>query len=1031
MINYFIRHPTLANMVMLGFILLGLIALPSIKRETFPEFSLDTVIATVVYPGASPSEVEESICLRMEDAVDGLGDIDETICDAQESVATLNIKLIEGSDVSRALVDVQTQINAIKDFPTQIEPPIVQELGWAEPVVDIAIAANSSLPHLKAYAENLKQRLKIDAGVALVDVTGFSDHQLRIELNPFELRRMGLTASQVADQVRKQNIKLPAGTIELSDKNLLIRFDDQRITPNDLSNLVIAADSLGGVIRLKDVAKITDRFEIDEERIFFDGKPSAILKVKKNKRDDALRIMERVQAFIDMEKQRVPNGITLTLTNDISSIVQDRLQMMTKNGWQGILLVFFAMWLFFSLRYSFWVSAGLPVAFMGGFFLMGYFGVSINLMSLIGLLMAIGIMMDDAIVIAESIAAHIDRGLPPAEATVQGVKKVAPGVFSSYLTTVCIFGSLLTLDGQMGAVLSVVPLVLIIVLSVSLIEAFLILPNHLCHSLQNARQDKPPHKYKQAFIDRFEQFKEGVLVRGVTAAVKWRYASLGIVLGLFLVSIALLSGGIVKFVPFPELDGDIAEARIIMPPGTTLKQTEALVEEIVAKAQVISNELTKENNEQESLIHHITEQYNYNMDAGESGPHVATIRLDLLSGETRKTLINDFLNAWRTTVGEKADPLSLVFTQPSMGPAGRDIEIRIQGGELNQLKSASVELQQYLREFDGVNGILDDMRLGKEELIVKLRPGAESFGVNGMIIADQLRTAYFGTITDEIQVGPENIEVEVRIEKSKISHIPELENFAITLTNGSHIPLSSIAEITPDRSFVRIQRIDGLRSVTVMAEVDNQRANASEVVNSVSQKFLPELQQRYPDLRFNFDGASKETAKTSASMIKGFLVGIFGVFFILSFQFKSYLQPVIVMSAIPMALIGVIWGHFLLGHSLSMPSILGFISLAGIVVNDSILLVQYIRLNVQDGIPVHEAVIAASRERFRAVFITSLTTAMGLLPLLLETSLQAQVVKPIVISIVFGVFSSTLLVLFIIPCAYAVYADYREFKLHH
>ncbi len=1028
MISYFIRHPTLANLVMLSLLLFGAITLPTIKRETFPEFSLDVITASVVYPGASPAEVEQSICLRMEDAVDGLGDIEETICDAQEGIATLKLTLVDGADVSRTLVDVQTQINAIKDFPQQIEPPIVQELGWAEPVVDIAIAADASLPHLKAYAEQLKQDLKIRAGVAMVEVTGFSDHQLRIELDPLELRRLGLTAAQLADQVRQQNIKLPAGNIELKDKNMLIRFDDQRVSVRELQSMVVVATASGAVTRLGDIAKISDRFELDEERIYFDNKPAAILKVQKNKNEDALLIMEKVVNFIEQERKRLPDGMSLTLTNDISSIVDDRLQMMLKNGWQGIVLVFIAMWLFFSLRYSFWVSAGLPVAFMGGLFLMSQFAVSINLMSLVGLLMAIGILMDDAIVISESIAAHMGREKSIEKAVVEGVKKVAPGVISSFLTTICIFGALLALDGQMGAVLQVVPLVLIMVLSVSLIEAFLILPNHLYHSLGHASHDQPPHKIKAAFITSFERFRNHSLVNAVTVAVRWRYATVGGVLGLFLLSIAMLSGGVLKFEPFPELDGDIAEARIIMPPGTPLAETAALAELIEQQAIQLGADYTRQYREPQALVQHTTRQYNYNADAAEKGPHVATVRVDLLSAETRNTAINDFINQWREAVGEQASPLAMVFTQPAMGPAGRDVEIRILGGNLQSLKAASVEVQQYLAAFSGVNSILDDTRPGKEEIVIKLHPGAESFGINGSLVAEQLRAAYFGTIADEIQLGKENIEVEVRLDKSKINDIQAFENFAITLNDNVHIPLSSVADIQSARNFVRVQRIDGLPAVTVTAEVDRRLANASEVVSSVGSKLVPRLLQQYPGIRIDFDGASKETAKTSSSMIRGFLLGIFGVFFILSFQFKSYLQPLIVMAAIPLSLIGVIWGHLLLGYSLSMPSILGFTSLAGIVVNDSILLVQYIKLHLKQGDEMLSAVVSASRERFRAVFITSLTTAVGLLPLLLETSLQAQVVKPIVISIVFGVFSSTLLVLFIVPCAYAIYGDFRELE---
>ncbi|WP_192022800.1 efflux RND transporter permease subunit [Shewanella sp. WPAGA9] len=1030
MINFFTRHPTIANLMMLAFFVVGLSSIGKIKRETFPEFSPPYIIASVVYPGASPAEVEESLCLRMEDAIDGLSDIEETKCDAQEGFASLTVKLTGDADMGRSLVDIQTEINAIKDFPSQIDPPTVKELDWAEPVVDIAIAADASLPHLKSYAEDLKRRLKIDAGVNLVTVSGFSDHQIRVELNEADIRRLGLTVAEVADKVGRQNVQMPAGSVELSDKNLLIRFDERQITPENLGKIIVSSNPEGGVVRLRDIAKIEDLFELEEEHTIFNGKAAAVLKVQKNKADDALRIKERVTEFVAQEQLVAPDGVTLTLTNDMSSLLQDRLSMLLKNGWQGIILVFFSMWLFFSLRYSFWVSAGLPVAFMGGLFLMWVFGVSINIMSLVGLLMAIGIMMDDAIVIAESVAAHVEKGLPINDAVTKGVKRVAPGVFSSFLTTVFIFGSLLWLDGQMGDVLSVVPLVLIMVLSVSLIEAFLILPNHLSHSLKSNKQEKPPLKFKRVFLEKFEHFRNNNLVEAVTFVVKWRYASLGATLGLLFVSIALVAGGAVKFVGFPELDGDIAEARIILPPGSTLDQTKQVVEKLVASANKVGDRYTKENQEDSNLIRYITEQYNMNADAGESGPHVATVRLDLLSAETRESLIDDFIRDWRLESGDIAEPLSIVFKQPSMGPAGRDVEVRLQHDDLELLKMASVDLQSYLSQFSGVNGILDDMRPGKEEVLVKLRDGAENFGVDGEMIASQLRAAYFGQTADDVQAGPENIEIQVRLNKQQAGNLQALANFPIMLSDGSQLPLNAVATLNYERSYVRIQRIESQRTVTVMADIDNAKANGSEIVSKVRNEYANELREKYPGLRVDYEGAAKETAKTGASFMQGFIIGLFGLFAILSFQFRSYLEPFVVMLAIPLALIGVFWGHLLTGHSLSMPSILGFVSLAGIVVNDSILLVQYIRHHVDIGDDIQEAVVKASRDRFRAVFLTSLTTAAGLLPLLMETSLQAQVVKPIVISIVFGIFTSTLLVLFIIPSAYAVLADFNLVHKH-
>ncbi|MGF1722101.1 efflux RND transporter permease subunit [Vibrio kyushuensis] len=1030
MIRFFSRHPTAANLLMLALLILGISTLTTIKRETFPEFTPPYIMAAVVYPGASPQEVEESICVRMEDAVDGLANIEETRCEAIEGSARLTLKLNSKADISRMLVDVQTQINAINDFPTEIESPMVQELDWNEPVVDVAVSANTTWPELKAYAEKLKRILKLDYDVSLVEVSGFSDHQLRVELDLQAVRQLGISVGDIAEQIKRQNVKLPSGNIETTDKNFLIRFDERRVTPFELESIVVGSGPNGSLIRLRDIATISDRFELDEQKVYFNGHPSALLKVSKNKEDDALRIKEKVTEFVAAQQLIAPDGVTLELTNDLSSVLWDRLTMMLKNGWQGIILVFATMWLFFSFRYSFWVAAGLPVAFLGGMFLMANLGLSINIMSLVGLLMAIGIMMDDAIVIAESIASHLDKGQSIDDAVINGVKKVFPGVLSSFLTTICIFGSLLFLDGEMGAVLKAVPQVLILVLVLSLVEAFLILPNHLSHSLHSQKKEREPVKFKKVVLEKFEQFRNKQLVAAVTKVVEYRYAFLGGVAALMLISVATIVGGLLKFQPFPDLDGDIAEVRIILPPGASLSQTERVVERVVSSAKKLNLEWSEEVENGRTLIQHVTTQFNVNADANESGPHLATVRLDLLGAEIRNTLIDDFVAAWREDVGELADPISLVYKQPTMGPGGRAIDIRIKHDDLDELKAASIDIQQYLNQFDGVSGVLDDMRMGKEEILVKLRSGAETYGVNGQMIAGQLRAAFFGQTADEIQVGVENISIEVRLNKTQAGDLQQLANFPIILPDGSQVPLATIATLDFQRNYVRIQRIDGLRTVSVFGDIDGHKVSSSAIVAQFRKELAPTLLDKYPGLRFDFEGEAKDAAKTGASMGKGFLLGLFGVFAILSYQFRSYLEPFVVMLAIPLAFIGVVWGHILLGHSLSMPSMMGFVSLAGIVVNDSILLVQYIRHHVDDGDDVHTSVVKASRERFRAVFLTSMTTAAGLLPLLTETSLQAQVIQPLVVSIVFGIFASTLLVLFMIPAAYAVLADFGLVHKH-
>jgi len=1023
-IGYFVRHPTATTLLMLAFIILGIKALPELKRETFPEFTKNYISAQVVLPGASPQDVEENLCLRMEDAVSSLGHITETRCDALEGVARMTLKLAANADLSRSLVDVQTKIAAIKDFPAEIEPPIVEQLDFNERIIDIAVSASTSKPELKAYAEDLKRRLKLDTSIRQVEISGFSSHQLLVEVSLGAIKRLGMSVADVAKQIELQNVQLPSGKVEMASKNILIRFDQREVEPERLGNIVIRSDAKGGVVRLRDIATITDRFELDEEIIRFDGEQAAILTVFKNKSQDSLRLKEEVISFLEAEKLRTPNGITISTSNDLSSLLWDRLNMLIKNGLQGVVLVFLCMWLFFSLRYSFWVAMGLPVAFMGSFFLMAQVGLTINIMTLIAFLMAIGIMMDDAIVIAESIASHIDRGLNKTDAVIEGVKRVLPGVVSSFLTTVFIFSSIAFMEGDMGKVLRVIPQTLVLILTVSLVEAFFILPHHLAHAAQG--KARKTGRFKQIFNQKFEYFRTVQLVAAVEWVINWRYMFVGSLISLLFISISLVAGGAIKFVGFPELDGDVAEARIILPPGATLAQTEFVVKRVVDVAMALDAKYSEKEDGQR-LVQHITERFNFNADANESGAHVATVKIDLLSAEVRQTLFSTFIREWEQGVGEMVDPIAIVFKPSSMGPAGRAIDIRIRGDDLDELKSAAIDVQQYLQGFNGVSGVMDSMRPGKAEILMTLKPGAEAFGVNAMMLASQLRGAYFHQTADNIHVGPESIQIDVQLDKADAAQLENLANFPITIGSaGVQVPLSAVANFEWQRNYVKISRLDGMRIVTIIGEVDTHLANASEINDAFKAELLPELKRRYPGIRISYEGEVKESATTQNSMANGFIIGLLAIFAILSLQFKSYIEPLVVMAVIPLGLIGVLWGHLLLGYSLSMPSIMGFVALSGVVVNDSILLVQYIRYHVEEGVSVHQAVVNASKERFRAVFITSLTTAVGMLPLLLESSVQAQVLQPLVVSMVFGIFASTTLVLFMVPACYAILEDFGK-----
>ncbi|TMP39542.1 efflux RND transporter permease subunit [Pseudoalteromonas rubra] len=1030
MIAYFARHPTAANLLMLAIIVLGLSALPQLKRETFPEIAASQIQVNVPYPGANPEESELALCVPLEEAMDGLSDIEQISCEARESMAKMIVEMQEGGDITRLMSDVKTEVDAIDTFPDKAESPVIKELGRTESLITLAISADLPSAELKDYAESVKHKLQRLPDISLVEIHGFSDRQLRVELSLSLLRQYGLSINDVVSHIERQNIKLPAGNLETKGKTLQIRFDQQGVTAKELGELVIASTQSGGQLKLKDLGQITERFELDEAKVEFNGKPAALLKIKKTKAQDALDLVEQVYNFVESERQQLPAGIEMALTSDQAKIVSDRLAMLTTNSWQGFLLVFAVMWLFFTWRYSFWVSMGLPISFLGAFWLMTVLGVSINMISMVGMLMAIGILMDDAIVIAESIASHVERGESIDEGVIKGVKQVAPGVLSSFLTTASVFVGLAFIAGDIGQIMKVFPQMLLAVLVVSLVEAFLILPNHLLHSLHK-KQDEPESGFKARFNQRFERFRTEVLVEWVERVVTYRYAVVGGVLALFFLSISLMAGGFLKFKAFPELEGDILEMRLLMPQGTPLYETEQLVAHAVDELNKLNQEFTPAQPEQQALVQNVIVEYNNNQDAGEEGTHVATVRADLLTAETRNTSLLVLQDRWREAVGEIPGALALAFKQPAVGPAGRAIEIRLYGNDLAMLSSASFEIQQALAEYDGVQNLMDDLRPGKEEWLVRLLPGAMSLGVDGATIANQLRTAFFGQKADEFQRGDETIELDVRLRKEDKASWWQLQNYPITLADGRQIPLSAVAELIPARGYARINRFDGQRSVTIIGDVDAAIANTGEIIAAVDKTVVAPLLDKYPSLSVSYEGEVKEGGSTGSSIGKKFLMGLVGVFIILSFQFRSYMEPVMVMLAIPLALIGALWGHVLLGYDFTIPSMMGFVSLAGIVVNDSILLVTYIKEHQKEGLDAHQAAVQAARERFRAVFITTATTVAGMLPLLLETSLQAQILQPLVVSLLFGIAASSFLVLFILPCLYVILEDRGLAAQHH
>ena len=1019
MIRWFAGHPTASNLLLILFLAVGIFSAPKLLRETFPDYSPTEASITIAYRGASAIDVEEAICLRVSDALKGVNSLKELTCTAQDNVASAIATMSAGGNVSRFFDEIDTEINAITDFPANADAPIIKRLFTTDLVLALAVTGDMSFADLETYANSLEQNLFEIDNVAAVKIKGLSQRQWQIEVSSDLLQQYGLSVSDISNLIRQQNIDMPLGTIKTNSQDIQLRFVNQSRSINDLKNLVILSSKQGAELTLGDIATIKETYDLDEEKVLFNDKRALILEIHKNKESDAINVMADITDFLDKEREKLGDGITLTITQDMTSIVADRLKMLVSNGILGLVLVAGVMSLFYRPRLAKWAILGLPVAFAGSFMVMAVFGLSLNMITLVGLLIAIGIVMDDSVVITDSISDHANDGLKPLDAVTLGVKQVLPGVMSSFLTTIAVFAPLSFLSGELGTVLEVMPIVLLAALAASLIEAFLILPHHLKNPIAFMANHEPS-KFAVVFDRGFEKVRQAV-GRIADAAIKVRYFVLAGLIVILLGSVGFFAGGNIKMEAMPAIEGDLLEARILMPQGTPLNRTEEVVAQIVDAIKKINNDL--EQPDDKDLVQAIQVRYNENYSAGEAGAHVATIGIDLLTAELRATKLDQLIPLWRDEIGAIYGLTNLSIQEPGFGPAGVPIEIRIQGDDLDKMKLASTDLVSYLNTYEGVFNVLDNLRPGKPQRKILLLDGAKTLGFTSQSIATQLRSEMLGDIVDNLQLGDQNIEIIVKQSENERSNIDSLNKAMLVSRTGQTVPLEVVSKIIETRDWAKIILVDGVRTVTVEANVSAAKANAGALVTDIKKNWLPEFEANYPELKIEFLGQVASTAETAKSIARGLALGMVGVFLILSFQFRSYSMPFIVMIAIPMALIGSIWGHVIMGYDISMPSLIGAASLAGIVVNNSILLMQYINKFRQKGIDTNIAAGKASRARMKPIFISSTTTIMGMLPMLLESSAQAASIIPLVISLVFGLLTSATLVLLVLPSLYVILDD--------
>lgn len=1023
MIRIFARHPTAANLLMITMLLLGVVALPDLRRETYPEFEPSTIRISASYPGADAEIVDETLVQAIEDAISGLDGVDAITSQAREGSATVTVDVEQGAELPSVVASLESAVDGLRDLPEDVDPPVVAATSRRAQVVTVAVTGPMSPSDLKLYCEQMRRELLLDPEISQVTVAGFSTHRLLVRAQQAALSRQGLGIADLAAAIQSQSLDTPMGTIERAGGDILVRYSDERTSVEDLSELVVKSAATGGEVRLGDVAEIRDTFAVEEEQVYFNGERACTLSVTKTVWQDSLDVLAAVESFLADQEARKPAGVTFTITQNVALAVEQQIGLLVDNAVQGLLLVFFVLWLFFHVRLAFWVAMGLPVSVMGALWLLGLLGQTVNMMTMMGMLVALGLVMDDAIVLAENFAAHRERGKAALTAAYDSVAEVSGGVVSSFFTTAAVFVPLMGIEGRIGRVLQVIPIVLLAVLAISLVEAFLILPNHLGHAFRRI-DPKRVHPARAAFDGWFDRFRERRLGGAVDLAVRHRWATLGIVVFLALLSIGWVTSGRLRYVAFPAAEGDVAEFRIALPPGASLERTKSEVDRVVDAAWAVNEQLAPAQPDGKALVRNVTARFNSNADVDETGPHLATVSVDLLGVEERTVTLDAFSKAWREQTGPLASAANTSFTKGGgRGPAGNAIEIKVQCEDLDRCAEVSTRLQEWFGAYPGVADLGDDLDPGSEQVRVRLRAGAGATGLTGATVAAQVRAALSGTALQTFHAEGEEYELFVELERRSRDTLADLEYLPVSITPGVTVPLGAIATIEVARSYARISRTDGARTITVTGAVDADVANAAELMSRFEAELQPTLELEFPDVRFALGGAAQQSAEALGSMFTRMLVGLFGVYVLLSVQFRSWVAPVVVMLAIPFAFVGVVWGHVLMGMELSSQSIFGVIAISGVVVNDSILLMVFLFAARQQGEAHRVAACRASRDRFRAVLLTSATTIAGLFPIMFETSRHAQSLVPVATSIVFGLAASTVLVLIVIPAAYAALAD--------
>ena len=1041
-IRWFILNTVAANLLMVFIIIAGIFTLSRLRMEVFPDITIPIINVSVVYPGASPEDIEESICVKVEEQVQGINGLKRITSSSNEGYGSINIEVENGYDIDEVKDEVKSQVDAITSFPDDAEKPTIRSFDGQPEVITIAVHGHVDEASLLNIAEKVRDEVSELPNITQTRL-GKKPREISIEISENTLQKYGISFDYVANKIRTSSMDVPGGAIETYDGEILIRSKGQAYTGEEFGIIPVLSLADGSTVFLRDIAEIVDGFQDVEYDIKFNSEPALLIRVYRTGEQNALDIADAVHGYIKKKNPVMPPGVSLTTMKDESVILRGRIELLTENAYLGLGLVLIVLALFLKPKLAAWVSLGIPISFMGGFWLLPLFDVSINMISLFTFILVLGIVVDDAIVVGENIHIYLKRGLSGVDAALEGAYQVAKPVIFAVLTTMVTFSPMILVEGALGKIWKIIPVVTILVLMFSLIESLTILPAHLAHMKINEAKKK--NRFSQWWSDiqmGIHNWLQGFIKNKYTPvlelALKNRGNTVAIAISIFILTVGLAASGFIRFNFFPPLEADIVIAGVEYPEGTPVSLTKVGLDQIEKSAYKLKDSLEVLYPENKIFINMVSTAGDQpiktqsargpgNLDATFFGSHLAECVIELAPGEERPISTVEISKIWRELTGPIPGVKQVTFDS-DLFTTGAPIEIQLSSVNREDLKAVTNNLKDKLQTYAGVFDIKDSFSAGKDEIKLNLLPEAQNYGITMASLARQVRQAFYGDEVQRVQRGRDEVKVFLRYPKDERVSLNNLEQMNVRVGNNVEVPLGQVAQGELSSGYSTITRTDRKRSISITADVDLSEANANEILAKFETEHIVPILLDYPSVNYSFEGEQREQRDTLSSLFKNFALALFVVYVLLAVPFKSYLQPLIIMSAIPFGFTGAVIGHIIMGMNLAVLSIIGIVALSGVVVNDSLVMVDFInRYKRDDGKTSLEAALAAGPRRFRPILLTSITTFVGLFPLLIEKSVQAQFLIPMAISLAYGVLFATLITLILVPTSYLIIEDIKDF----